>query len=911
MNSVRFARHCLLVVVCLLLTTGLSVQAQTLPRFEPVACWFDPPPGWIAGDNLDCGYVVVPESRAGEASREVRIAVVRLRYLQPDRQADPVIFVHDNPGIPMIAAAIDRVTTLRRDVMLVNLRGIWPSEPVLNCPDITEQIYLETHLSPANNGERYISSLQACRERLLTHDNDLSAYTTRTIAADINDIRLAFGYEMINLWANSYTTTVALVVMRDFPEIVRSAVLDSAVPPPVNPLTDIILSRNASLRLIVEHCNASLSCSDQYPDLETKLGDLVARLNVEPAIVTVINPFSGDSQRLPMSGDGFANLLLDLSADTRFFRELPMMINMAYQGDYAPMLQAVTPQLYSHSGRSEALHYAVLCESEYPFTSYDEAVILAQTLPSAYQDGALAQVRFDLDICAGWNIPAAPPTENESIQSDIPALLILGTYDPFTPLAMAVQMASQLSNSVIATVPEVAHGAATASSCTLSIVDNFVLNPSQSSDTSCLFAASPDELDQSVQITQSPPPSTTPAGTYTTAATFQPFENGFMIWRADNSEIFVYVGGYAAGGIGQLTIYPVSQYASLPSQQYQPPAGRWFPEFGFGSVWSSIPGVREQLGWALSGEQGFTMSIQPANNRVISFSLPDDRHFVCGDGSNCTINRYVQPSATARPTTAPPPATPVEPGAANIVSVFSADPNPAVFNGPITLSWEAVCPQTCQVYISRLDFIGRLTNSPEIPSPLPAIGNVAVTIPSDYTTSVSYVLTTVNPDGSSNTTSPLIVNIQQKQPADEPAPVPVSTESVFQSFERGFMVRNSGTNCAYVYSNVNQNIILGPGGSYHYCIEYDALPDIPGTDVPPDGLIVPVGAFGRIWYSYENVREALGWATAPDQSYTGQLPPPESSSGGGPFSMPQAPLPDGRVLYCGTRGATAGTCSIR
>lgn len=136
-------------------------------------------------------------------------------------------------------------------------------------------------------------------------------------------------------------------------------------------------------------------------------------------------------------------------------------------------------------------------------------------------------------------------------------------------------------------------------------------------------------------------------------------------------------------------------------------------------------------------------------------------------------------------------------------------------------------------------------------------------------------------------------------------------ETIYQSFERGFMVRNAGANCVYAYSEQTRNIILGPNGSYHYCIEFDALPETPAGSPPPEGLIEPAGPFGRVWGFYPSVREALGWATAPEQTYTGQMPPLESSLGGGPFSMPQAPLPDGRVLYCGMRAATAGTCSIR
>jgi hypothetical protein len=176
-------------------------------------------------------------------------------------------------------------------------------------------------------------------------------------------------------------------------------------------------------------------------------------------------------------------------------------------------------------------------------------------------------------------------------------------------------------------------------------------------------------------------------GQFSTGATFQPFENGFMVWRADNGEIRVYVGGYVTGEIGELTVYPISQYASLQARQYQPPDGRWFPEFGFGKVWSSIPGVRERLGWAVGGEQGFTMIVQNANGEE-NFSLPDGRSVVCGrgQGNACAISPYPGSTRDELPTIQPASS----PSPTSNTIVFTA--NPSIVYPPddrTTLMWDA------------------------------------------------------------------------------------------------------------------------------------------------------------------------------------------------------------------------------
>jgi murein DD-endopeptidase MepM/ murein hydrolase activator NlpD len=121
-----------------------------------------------------------------------------------------------------------------------------------------------------------------------------------------------------------------------------------------------------------------------------------------------------------------------------------------------------------------------------------------------------------------------------------------------------------------------------------------------------------------------PPATPTPAPTQSVVgATFQPFEHGFMVWREDNGEIRVYVGGQN----GELSVFTPAQYGALPTRQFTPPSGRWYPQFGFGRVWSSMPGVRERLGWAMSSERGYDMILAAveANGDLTSFSLPDGR----------------------------------------------------------------------------------------------------------------------------------------------------------------------------------------------------------------------------------------------------------------------------------------------
>jgi hypothetical protein len=147
-----------------------------------------------------------------------------------------------------------------------------------------------------------------------------------------------------------------------------------------------------------------------------------------------------------------------------------------------------------------------------------------------------------------------------------------------------------------------------------------------------------------------PPPGGS-SSQFTTGATFQQYENGFMVWRADNGEIRVYVGpiGGDAGSIGELTIYSARQYSGLSSQQFSPPTGRIAPILGFGRVWGNFPSIRQQLGWALSAEQAYTMTAQTQNGVVIAFTVFGGRFVNYRQGNQWTVSGFIHPTPLPSP----------------------------------------------------------------------------------------------------------------------------------------------------------------------------------------------------------------------------------------------------------------------
>lgn len=104
----------------------------------------------------------------------------------------------------------------------------------------------------------------------------------------------------------------------------------------------------------------------------------------------------------------------------------------------------------------------------------------------------------------------------------------------------------------------------------------------------------------------------------------------------------------------------------------------------------------------------------------------------------------------------------------------------------------------------------------------------------------------------------------------------------YQPFERGFMLWRGDDQSIVAFSKDGWY-------SYYQVGSYSGLADNPVTDIPPDGKVLPVSGFGRIWGNFTNIRDALGWALTSEQSYSMTI---QTSSA--PFYY--LTMPDGTVL---------------
>ena len=99
--------------------------------------------------------------------------------------------------------------------------------------------------------------------------------------------------------------------MRDYPEAVRSAVLDSTYPLEVNLYTTLAPNAERAFNVFFDDCAADPTCNTSYPNLRTVFYNLVKQLNASP--VTVSISVHGSNTPVRLTGD----LLIDVQRRAR------------------------------------------------------------------------------------------------------------------------------------------------------------------------------------------------------------------------------------------------------------------------------------------------------------------------------------------------------------------------------------------------------------------------------------------------------------------------------------------------------------------------------------------------------------------------------------------------------------------
>ncbi len=471
--------------------TACGLSSTRVPRFEPTECAFSPPS--IA--NVECGYLIVPEDRDNDDSPTIRLHVAIARSSAQDPEPDPLIYLSGGPGsfaLQWLYGNLRYYTDIRRDrdVIFFDPRGVGYSEPSLDCPEVMDAFH-ETRDQPISDEEwidAHVDATLACRDRLLSSGIDLQAYHSASMAADVNDLRIALGYDRVNLFGVSYGTRTALTVMRDYPGIVRSVVLDSPVPVEADMFVSDGIKAEGAVQVVFQHCAEDEICSRTYPSLPDILDELSEMIARNPFTIEVRHLVRNEEYDIYVNRSTLGWALIESLYNYETAIYLPKLVYETYLGetDSHPTL-STSLEIYLLYGdySSEGQRYSVLCSDEGTFTSLEAVLDNNMTVQPAIADFVNLDAEMTYRICDAWGARVADPLENQPVVSDVPTLILVGEYDPVTPPSYARQAAENLANAQVVEFPGLGHFVFAEGRCPQDIVDAFLDDPEAPIDNPC------------------------------------------------------------------------------------------------------------------------------------------------------------------------------------------------------------------------------------------------------------------------------------------------------------------------------------------------------------------------------------------------------------------------------------------
>ncbi|SDE87510.1 TAP-like protein [Blastococcus fimeti] len=474
-------------------------------------CDIDVPPGV----DMECGTLEVPADREDPDGGEIELAFGIVRSDAPDPADDPVVYLSGGPGqstlelVPEGFAQLYEPLTANRDLVLLDQRGTGLSEPSLACDEYTDWALgsLGSDLPDEELEAQALAALEECHARLADDGVDFADYNSAASAADLEDLRVALGYDEWNLYGISYGTRLAQQAMRDHPDGIRSVVLDSAYPLDAALYEEMPGNAERAMEALFTTCADDLACATAYPDLGGTFRDLVATLNAAPAPITVVDANSGERVDDDLDGNALVGFLFDSLYSTELVPHLPEVITAAAAGEFGSIGLLVGTQTQTLDFQAIAQQLAVQCHEEMVFQSYLDIAAAAAEHPLVegyFEDGPLSGTGLAM-TCSSWDAGAAAPEADEPLASDIPTLVLAGDLDPITPPRWGEQIAGDLSEAFYVQFPFTGHGSLPSHACAVDITEDFLDEPDQEPGTDCVDdIAAPAFTPEGIQVEMTP-----------------------------------------------------------------------------------------------------------------------------------------------------------------------------------------------------------------------------------------------------------------------------------------------------------------------------------------------------------------------------------------------------------------------
>lgn len=450
---------------------GQSELTQSTFVYKSTQCPFSIP----SGERAECGYLTVPENRSKNSEGKITLFVTVVKSYSRTPKTDPIVFLSGIEGGASSAQLAqgeywDSFARFRqdRDMIFVDQRGTGNSQPNLFCRSLPSSNVLSK--------QDYLLKLRGCRDRLLKKKIDLTAFNSKESARDIIDLMRAKGYKRCNILAGAYSSRVALAVAGLSPQLVRSVVLNSAVP--LMPSPDFAVSMQANNQRVFEQffydCGVDSRCRKAFPNLKDMYLQLIRSLpnKIIPGKISV--------------SYAVTTLATELSHDDAIYY-LPQHIYQLAQANLKGQLTLEQFDRIIGSSSSKVEHQLAY---SIPYFCYDLGEFVSKLkAPPANQSPYFSSANFQ--ACDVWGRGYSLKFFKELAHPTIPVLVLAGEYDTTVPAQWSRRVAKPLPNAKLFQFKGVGHNVIDSLPCALYMTAAFFDRPDHKPEDACLMALKP------------------------------------------------------------------------------------------------------------------------------------------------------------------------------------------------------------------------------------------------------------------------------------------------------------------------------------------------------------------------------------------------------------------------------------
>jgi pimeloyl-ACP methyl ester carboxylesterase len=399
--------------------------------------------------SVERGIYFAPVNRAQGGGDVIGVEVYRFpASSEAPPGVPPIFYLHGGPSFAGLERSLESLGTYEdlwlpltnvSDVVVVGQRGIGSSKPTTTIEWTMAPPSASEPSAPEQDAEELRAVLTREREYWERAGLDLSGFTVLEAAEDVNEVRRALGYDRITVWGGSFGSHWGMSLLRLHPEIVERAILRGMEGP------DHTYDHPGHLwnvyRRVAEEAEASPELAGRIPEggLIAAFEALVAQAEARPFTVTVTDPADGSRH--------------DVFFDTAGLAGWPADVIEMLEGDFS----RAAWELYARSVQTDrsfrtASYFQLDCGSgitpeRLAEQRADPANALLSRTNWIYIEGCPA---WDSDLGDGFR---------QNFETDIPTVIVHGTWDTSTPYENALELLPSFRNSKFIPVVRGPHGA--------------------------------------------------------------------------------------------------------------------------------------------------------------------------------------------------------------------------------------------------------------------------------------------------------------------------------------------------------------------------------------------------------------------------------------------------------------------